>query len=89
MTETWLHKNNVYLYHIENFNHGYIIRNNKTGGGVSLFITKNLNYILRNYINLSPKYSRVAIEIYKERFEVSLNTVFVSIYRHLNSYKGF
>ena len=61
MTDTWLHKNNVSLCHIENFNHEYNITNYETGGGVSLLITKNLSYILRNDIKLGPKYSWIAI----------------------------
>ena len=75
MTETWLHKNNVSLCHIENFNHEYNIRNNKT---------KRLDYILRNDIKMSSQFNSVAVEVYKEQLELSRNTVFISSYRPPN-----
>lgn len=32
VTETWLHKDNVEVYHIDNYNHVYRYREGRTGG---------------------------------------------------------
>lgn len=50
VTETWLHKDNVEVYHIDNYNHVYRYREGRTGGGVSLYINEDIGFSQRNYI---------------------------------------
>ena len=70
------------MYNI--YNHGCNIRNTRTGGGVSLFISQTLIYRRRPDITLSTKFNYVAIEIQNENINVDCNVV-ISIYRPPNT----
>ena len=53
ISETWLQEHNKTLYNIRGYNHEYVIRTNRVGGGVSLFIHSSLNYKVRTDLTLS------------------------------------
>ena len=42
LTETWLKNHNVTLFDLEGYNHEHIVRENKMGGGISLYIRDDL-----------------------------------------------
>lgn len=48
ITETWLNDNNAPLFGLPQYNHEYLHRQNRKGGGVSLFIQKNLPFRKRD-----------------------------------------
>ena len=41
LCETWLSENNVGLYSFDGYKHEYRYRQNRSGGGVSIFIKDN------------------------------------------------
>ena len=48
MSETWLSPNNNTINYLDDYNHIFNQRNGKSGGGVSLFVKKNMQYTERN-----------------------------------------
>jgi hypothetical protein len=46
LTETWMKEHNLDLYQIQGYTQEAQIRDNKPGGGVSIFIKDHLNYKL-------------------------------------------
>ena len=81
----WLKASNANLYNLENYSHEYNIRTKKQGGGVSLFIRNNLNYIIREDFKMSKQFNCIAIEILKESINHTKNLIVVVIYRPPNS----
>ena len=65
ITESWLKPSNVNDYTPDNYNHEYEIRETSLGGGVSLFISDKLKYIVRNDLQFDKKtgFNSVAIEL--------------------------
>ena len=51
LTETWLKSYNASLFNIDGYTHEFLTRENKTGGGVSLFINSDLSYVVRTDLN--------------------------------------
>jgi hypothetical protein len=45
LSETWLKPSNADCYGIQGYAHEYLTRREKPGGGVSIFINENWNYI--------------------------------------------
>lgn len=60
LTETWLTQENESFYSINSYNSVHSHRNNRVGGGVSLFIDENIQFILR--ADLDSKFSEIDIE---------------------------
>ena len=65
VTETWLKPHNVENFYLENYSHEFDIRHKKTGGGVSLFLTRNMIYSRRNDIIFNSEINSVTIDIEK------------------------
>ena len=52
-SETWFHDSNVDVYSLNGYNHEYMYRKGRLGGGVSLFIKKMIDYKIRNDLNVN------------------------------------
>jgi hypothetical protein len=52
-TETWLTTSNVDAHGIPGYTHEYIIRENRAGGGTSLFLNEKWNYKIRNDLTVN------------------------------------
>ena len=48
LTETWLKSHNASLYGIEGYQHEFLTRDDRSGGGLSLHIKDNLEYRVRH-----------------------------------------
>ena len=65
-------------------------RNKKKGGGVSLYIQKQLQYKLRNDLQLGGNVNSVFVEIFKSSTNTKCNVICGCAYRlHLMSLKTF
>jgi hypothetical protein len=53
LTETWLKEHNIELYNIDDYSHEHQIRQDKDGGGVSIFIKENINFKVRADLNFN------------------------------------
>ena len=51
-SETWLKNLNADLYSIANYNHIYLTRKSKSGGGVSMFIRDHIKYTKREDLSI-------------------------------------
>lgn len=81
MSETWFTGENVDSYKIDGYTHEYRIRQNKRGGGVSLFIRDNLNYRVRDDLGvICAAHETLWIEIESEKAE-ERNTIVGVVYR--------
>ena len=59
-TESRLTTSNKYLFNIANYSSEYILRNNKRGGGVSIFINNNIKYkLIDNLSSVNDAYDKV------------------------------
>ena len=59
-SETWLNDDFVSLYPLSNYNSTHSCRNNRTGGGVSLFVSNVYNFITRK--DLSIEFDTTLVE---------------------------
>ena len=67
ITESWLKQYNRSTYNLKGYTHLSNIGEDRTGGGVSLFVKKELRYELKEEILLDlPGVDSIAIEIPKE-----------------------
>ena len=67
VTETWLKDDDCDLYDIEGYNKLKKHRQNRSGGGVAVFIKDSIDYTIRNdLITFNEHIESVFIEIYKE-----------------------
>ena len=53
LTETWLNPSNIDAYGIDGYNHIGITRSNKNGGGVSLFMSNEINVSKINFKDIT------------------------------------
>jgi len=83
LCETWLKDNNSDLYGIEGYNVEHKVRENKTGGGVSLFVNSNITYERRLDLEciLSKQAESVFIEIPCKGSAFKRPVVVAEIYR--------
>ena len=86
LTETWLKEHNTNLYIPEGYDHEFLIRNNKDGGGVSLMISNEINYKIRSDLNTNTvDFQLLWIEITENSQMNSKNTIIGVIYRRPGS----
>ena len=82
LTETWFKDTNVLLYSLDGYNHEYEYRNNRSGGGVSLFIKNKFNYKLREDLMICNEFiESLFIELSKECFCINKNMIVDVVYR--------
>jgi hypothetical protein len=51
LSETWLKPHTVDVYPMIGYKHEYLIRNSRTGGGLSIYIKENIKYSIRVDLN--------------------------------------
>ena len=86
LTETWLNENNFTLYGLSNYKHIYNFRKNRNGGGVSLFISDNLDVIERKDLQLfDDDINSVFVEIDKVHTNIGKNVIVGVLYRPPNT----
>ena len=85
-SETWLIDSNKSFCSIVGYNHEYLYRQDKIGGGVSLFIKDNVKYFVRSDLSILNKHIEVIfVEIDKNQYQSSKNIVVGTLYRPPNT----
>ena len=86
VSETWLNNNNSHLYSIDGYTNVHQVRNDKRGGGVSLFIDQDVKYKERFDLNevMRDKTESVFIEVPKEEFQTKKKLIIGEMYRPPN-----
>ena len=85
ISETWLNRDNVDCYGIPGYSHNYIHREQKRGGGVSLFVDENLTVKIRDDITvMSSSLEALFVEIPKEESGLKKNLILGVVYRPPN-----
>jgi hypothetical protein len=85
-TETWLNHTNVDSHGIVGFNHEYLIRDSKSGGGTSIFINQDWSYKVRNDLTFNDNDMELLwLEIDKDSLRNKTNMVLGVIYRRPGS----
>ena len=82
LTETWLKNYNKNLYNLKGYQHIHKLRDNKLGGGVSIYVKDNILYEEKKdlYIDLKGVDS-LSIEIPKKKFNTDKDIIITTIYR--------
>ena len=79
ISENWLTNINREIYHLKGYSHKKTIREQRTGGGVPLFIKNDINFQVRDNININlPDVDSLFIEIPKEELHSNKN-IFVGV----------
>ena len=82
LTETWLTPVNADLHTLPGYCHVYRCRQGRQGGGVSLFISNNLPFIVRQDLTvLTDQLEQLFIEIDKSALRVKINVIVGIVYR--------
>ena len=85
LSETWLNESNNHCYSINGYNHVSQCRNNRVGGGVSLYIKDRLSYQFRSEFSRNESYIEcIFVEIPKSETGLTKNMVVGMIYRPPN-----
>ena len=86
LTETWLTNENCSLYGISNYNSHHIVRENRRGGGVSIFVNPLLSFKTRPDIEKCDDNIECAfIEILQNPLNSACNPLIGAVYRPPNS----
>ena len=82
LSETWLTHNNYEYACIPNYNHELRTRNNKSGGGVSIFINDDIKYSLRDDIScMDDHIESIYLEIDRNSVKSDHNIIIGCVYR--------
>jgi exonuclease III len=85
-TETWLREYNIDQFNIEGYTHEAQIREDKEGGGISLYIQTKLSYKTRDDLNHNSNDCQFLwVEIDKRDLNTDTNVVVGVIYRRPGS----
>ena len=87
LCETWITDGNKDLYGFNGY-HTPVqsIRNNRRGGGVALYLKKDLEFVVRSDLNFNNEFSEsVFVEIDKSIYNTEKNIIIGTIYRVPNS----
>jgi Txe/YoeB family toxin of Txe-Axe toxin-antitoxin module len=87
LVETWFTKENVETFSIGGYSHEFLCRENKRGGGISLFISnKILNYKIRTDLSkINENYECLFVEVDKSVFKTPKNVIVGLLYRMPNT----
>ena len=82
LTETWLRSENADVYGLEGYNHEYLTRDNRPGGGVSIFIKEEINYKVRDDLSvIEPDIEMLWVEIENKSINSTSNLLLGVVYR--------
>ena len=82
ISETWISESNYGLYEFDNYSHIAMYRNDKRGGGVSIFVHESILFSMRpNLKLLNNLVEYVFVEVDKSVFKSKQNIIFGVIYR--------
>ena len=85
ISETWLKESNVDCYSLRGYQHYFVYRENKSGGGVSIFVKEGLSVKARpGFTKNENCIESLFIELPKEELGTKKNTVVGMIYRPPN-----
>ena len=86
LTETWLKDYNTSLFDLDGYAHEYIYRPVKQGGGVSMFISNDLNYKVRPDLGFSNNNIEMLwVEVDKNCLNLEKNCIIGTVYRRPGS----
>ena len=86
VSETWLTEDNCNLYQLEDYRLVEQHRVNKTGGGVGIFVRKEICFSQRKNLQFQEDYiETIFIEIDKSVFSTKSNVLIGNVYRPPNS----
>jgi hypothetical protein len=86
LTETWLKPNNAALYGISGYSHEYLTRDDRPGGGLSLYVKDNLDYRVRHDLSYTSHDSEMLwIELDGGELNLKSNIAVGLIYRRPGS----
>jgi hypothetical protein len=82
LTETWVKPHNSELFHLDGYHHELILRTDKTGGGISIYLDETLDYKIRNYLSsIDQTMETLWVEIDKIKPGTDRNILLGCIYR--------
>jgi hypothetical protein len=82
LTETWLNEENMSVCNLNGYQCEHAVRQNRMGGGVSLFLKSHINYTQRNDLQIfCQELESLFIEIPKDCLGSTKNTLVGVIYR--------
>ena len=85
-TETWLTSSNIDAHGIKGYSHEFLLRDNKPGGGTSIFINQNWTYKTREDLSYNDNDMEFLwLDIDKDSIESNSNLIIGAIYRRLGS----
>ena len=85
ISETWLNSGNVDCYGLNGYNHYYLYREHKRGGGVSLYINSNFTVKTRDDLNImNNSMEALFVEISKKDTGLQKDLILGIIYRPPN-----
>ena len=86
LTETWLTPDNLDLFGLNNYKQFSICRENRRGGGVSLFVKQNLHFTILEELNCNNDVIEcIFIEISKDALSIDHDLIIGNIYRPPNT----
>ena len=82
LTESWLSDSSAQCYNLRGFRGEHRYRDNRSGGGVSLFIKDDIEYVLREDLcQMNKNIESIFVEIDKSNSNKDKNTIIGVIYR--------
>ena len=85
LSETWLNESNKHCYSVNGYNHVSQCRDNRSGGGVSLYIQDYISYQHRSEFSRNESHIEcIFIEISKDETGLTKDSVIGMIYRPPN-----
>ena len=86
LSETWLKEYNQDIYEIEGYEHISQLRENKAGGGVSIYVKNNINFKIRNDLSCNNHdHQLLWVELDKLDLDSDTNIIIGAIYRRPGS----
>jgi hypothetical protein len=76
LSETWLKPYNVDIYKLDGYTHEFITRNNKAGGGLSIYIKDSIQYNILPDLNVNtPDIEMLWLELKKDNLYFDKNLI--------------
>ena len=82
LSETWFNDSTVNLYNLPGYSASHVYRKQKRGGGVSVFVSDNINYHCRRDLDVADEnFEAVFVEFNKEDVRYDRNIIVGVVYR--------